>query len=283
MKGIFVRQLAKWFAVTCLAVVTAYVVPHIASAQEAGRQNADEVARKLSNPAAANWSMTSNFDFILHGGSVGSASDQTSFSYLFQPALPKKLSSGANILFRPAIPIFISQTFPGSNGFSTESGLGDIAFDLAYGKTNPESGILYFVGMVGTIPTNTVDLVKLWSFGPELALGLIKKWGVVGALMSQQWDVDNAPEKRNILSGQYFYAFSLGGGWQLAAGPTYSYNWESEQLTLPIGTGIAKTIFLGSTPLKLSTQVWYFVEKPDAFGSDFQFRLSIAPVISALW
>ena len=88
---------------------------------------------------------------------------------------------------------------------------------------------------------------------------------------------------RNVFGGQYFYAFGLGGGWQLAAGPSFSYDWESDELTLPIGTGIATTKIVGTLPLKIATQVWYYVDRPDAFGSDWVFRLTLTPVVKALW
>jgi len=276
-----IKTMAKTATMLILILSGLSMVPIIANAQDDG--DADALARKLSNPAEANWAINSNLDLIFHGGDINGAGDQSSVGFLLQPGMPKALSKG-NILFRPAIPVFLSQTFPGADGFDTKSGLGDISFDLAYGYTNPTTGLLYFVGMVGTTPTNTIDsMPNLWSFGPEAALGLVKKWGVFGALVSQQWDIESGPETRNVLGGQYFYAFSLGNGWQLAAGPTFSYNWDTEQLILPIGTGVAKTIFLGALPLKLSTQAWYYVERPDGFGNDFQIRFSVAPVIKALW
>ena len=56
--------------------------------------------------------------------------------------------------------------------------------------------------------------------------------GVAGVLASHQWDVEGGDRETKITGGQYFYAFPLGGGWQIAAGPTWSYDWVSESLTL---------------------------------------------------
>jgi hypothetical protein len=251
------------------------------------QEDADEVARRLSNPAEPNWSLTSNFDATWFGGDLPNAQDQFAVNYLFQPAIPTPIESiGYNLLFRPAIPVFFNQPiYDGGTSEFSSSGfqLGNISFDLALGTTT-ESGLLYFFGVVGSLPTATLDDIKgQWAFGPEFAVGVAKPWGVVGALVSHQWDVEGGVEKTNVTGGQYFYAFTLGGGWQIAAGPTYSYNWETDAFTLPLGTGVARTVFAGTTPIKLSTQLWYFVSRPDAFGSDWVLRITIAPVIGALW
>jgi hypothetical protein len=271
------------YRITRVTFFSLVVAASSAAVAQDDAQDADAIARKLSNPAAANWSIGNNFDFIKHTGDLPEAGEQTSFVYLLQAAMPKKLSSG-NILFRPGLPILISQTVPSADGFETISGLGDLGFDLAYGSTDPNTGILYFVGVVGTVPTNTQESIpNLWSFGPEAAIGIVKKWGVVGVLASQQWDLSGGPHERSVGGGQYFYAFSLGGGWQLAAGPTFSYNWVGRDLSLPVAAGLAKTVILGATPLKIFGQVWYYVAKPETFGQDWSVRLTVSPVIKGLW
>ena len=53
--------------------------------------------------------------------------------------------------------------------------------------------------------------------------------------------------------------------------------------SIPIAAGIARTAIAGSTPLKMSLQVWNYIEKPEAFGADWLVRLAIAPVIGLPW
>jgi len=277
-----------------------------AAAQE---QSADELARELSNPTAAVAGMGSNIDFRTFKGTLPGAEDQSAWSYTFQPSIPFPQSNGYNILFRPAIPVLISQPVfrPGEGptpkidqfgnitsatsigSFEGVAALGEIGFDLAYGTTT-KSGLLYLGGMMGTLPTSTNDSIgkDQLALGPEIAIGVLRKWGVAGALVGHQWDVaggkDDVETSSTVM--QYFYAFSLGQGWQIAASPLVNYDHTAtggSQLTLPLGIGVGKTNRVGSTPLKWQVQFWKYVAQSDNFGPDWQLRFTVTPVIKVPW
>lgn len=277
-----------------MAVATIVVAIAGAPAPAMAQQSADELARELSNPTAAVSAMISSFDFTTFAGDRAGAGDQSSFGYVFQPALPFPQGNGYNILFRPAVPIVFNQPLPVTVGDmpsyrSSGANLGEIGFDLAYGTTT-ESGVLALGGLVGTLPTATDDALgkDQLAFGPEVAIGVVKPWGILGGLVAHQWDVaggaDGVETSRTTIN--YFYAFSLGGGWQFVAAPTISYDHmaaSGDQLALPVGAGLSKTMLVSTTPLKLSVQVWKYVAKPDTFGSDWTIRISVAPVIRVPW
>ncbi len=85
---------------------------------------------------------------------------------------------------------------------------------------------------------------------------------------------------------QYFYAYGLGGGWQLVGAPIVTFNKDAtddNKWAIPIAAGITRTTIAGSTPLKMSLQLWKYVERPEVFGTDWLVRLSIAPVIKLPW
>jgi hypothetical protein len=68
----------------------------------------------------------------------------------------------------------------------------------------------------------------------------------------------------------------------IGMGPTVVVDWEADsgnKLTLPIGLGITKTIRLGNVPVKLRFESQYSVIRPDNFGTAWNFRLQISPVI----
>ncbi len=249
-------------------------------------QDADEIARDLSNPTAAVSALSSSFDFTTYAGSLPGADDQTGWSYQLQPALPFPLESGANILFRPAIPIIFDTPLPNEGGFAGSGlKLGDIAYDLAYGRTTA-SGTLLLGGLAGSFPTGgegvSTDEVSL---GPEVVLGILREWGVAGFLASQRWGLTGDKDVNTLLI-QYFYAYGLGGGWQLFGAPIVTFNKnaaENNKWAIPIAAGVSRTTIAGTTPLKMSLQVGKYVEKPEAFGTDWLVRLSIAPVISLPW
>ena len=256
----------------------------------ASEPSADELALKLANPTAPVMTIGNNLDFIEFDGDLPGAGDQSAFRYVFQTVFPFKLSANRTLFFRPAIPVLFNDPVPNGLGGFDEVGtdLGDTGFDLSYGGTE-KSGLLWAVGVAGTLPTATDDRVgkDLWGLGPEVILGYIQKWGVVGSVISHQWDVAGSGEGDiDITSINYFYGFQLGGGWQFGAGPTITYDHTREsgdRWTVPAGIGISRTQVLGGRPWKFQLQYWNYVEAPDAFSAKHQIRLSINPVVSAPW
>ena len=107
--------------------------------------------------------------------------------------------------------------------------------------------------------------------------------------MSNQWNVgggDGGPgsndEPYSTTTVQYFYGISLGNGWQILSGPVITYDWKAdsgEKLSLPLGTGIAKTAKLGGTTWRFQLELQYYVEQPDSFGSDWSVTFDFRPVI----
>lgn len=143
---------------------------------------------------------------------------------------------------------------------------------------------------MGTLPTSTNSSIgkDQLALGPEFALGVVKKWGVVGALVGHQWDVaggkDDVETSSTII--QYFYGFGLGRGWQITAGPLITYDHTAtsgNRLSLPLGIGVGKTTKVGSTPLKMQVQFWKYVAQPNNFGSDWQLRFTVTPVLKLPW
>ena len=255
-----------------------------------GTPSAAEVAAALSDPNTNMGSMNFQFDYISYDGDIPGAGSASATRMLWQPSLPYKLSETTNLFIRPAIPVIFSQDVPQQvGGFSSEGvDLGDIGFDFSVGKTLA-GGIVLLGGLAGTIPTATNDSLGLdqWLLGPEAAVAMVRSWGVVGVLVSHQWDVAGEDEfDTSVTGGQYFYAFNLKDGWQINASPTFSYNHEassSNEWTFPLGIGASKTSIFGGRPWKFGLQYWHYVESPDNFGPDFQIRFTVSPVISLPW
>jgi len=262
-----------------------------APSEQAG-QSADEIAKELSNPAGSLASLNFNLQYQTFKGDLPDADDQDSWSMIFQPTLPFPVGDkGRRVIFRPAVPVLLDQpVFDASKaGFdNADLAIGDITFDLVYAGTDmktKKTGLLWGVGAAGTLPTATDSDVagKQWRLGPELFGGIIREWGLVGALVSNQWDVGGwDDESYSVMTAQYFYAYGLGNGWQIASSPIVTYDWKADSdqaLSLPIGFGVAKTTKLGGKPWKFAAQVQYFVEQPDAFGPDWLLKFTFTPVV----
>ena len=251
-------------------------------------KSAADVAKELANPATPLSSLGNHLEYRSFKGDLPGADDQDSWVYSFQPSFPFSIGEGAILALRPAIPIILKQpVFDAGEGAFSDKGveLGDISFDFVYGKTS-KTGLITMGGLFGILPTATDSAVgsDQWRLGPEALIGIARPWGVVGGLIFHQWDVAGGDEEpgTSITSINYLYAIGLGGAYQLAAGPTITYDWNAEdgqEWTVPLGVGLAKTVIMGSTPVKLQAQVFYYVEQPDAFGPEWGFKLSFSPVV----
>jgi hypothetical protein len=280
---ILALPLMRWLIALFL---TFQIFPGLVHAQE---KNADELAKELSNPATALASLNLNIEYRTFKGDLPNADAQDSWTASFQPAMPFPVGGGNNIFIRPLFPIILDQPVFNSNKADFDKkgfGLGDIAFDLAYGGTDKKTGLISLIGLFGSMPTATDDAIASdqWRLGPEVVLGIIKKWGVLGFLAFHSWDVGGSNDTHfSTTSFQYFYAFGLGNGWQLAAGPTITYDWAADdsdsRWAIPVGIGVSKTTKIGKTPFKSALEVQHYVDQPDAFGPEWFVKFKVTPVV----
>ena len=145
-------------------------------------------------------------------------------------------------------------------------------------------------GVVGTLPTATRDGIgkDQFALGPEALVANVGSWGALGLLVTQQWDVSGGEEgvDTNLTAGQYFYTFNLGNGWRIGSSPLWAYDRTAvsgQRWSVPIGTGVRKTTIMGSTPVRMVGEVWYYVVKPDAFGPEWRIRFVVTPVLPLPW
>ena len=247
----------------------------------AATPSASELAAELSNPNTAVATLNFKNQFRWFDGDLPDAGSQSGYTLLFQPVLPFVLESGDKIIWRPAIPMIFDQPVFGSDGqFSGESGLGDIAFDLAYAPKTA-GGLLLAYGLIASLPTATNELGSdRWTLGPELMLGKATSNYVAGIFPNHQWDIGGSGKNDiNLTSTQLFYTYLPGGGWTLGSAPTLTYDWNSDQWTVPLQLNVGKTVIRNGRPWKLSVELNYYVEKPDAFGPEWMLSLNVAPVV----
>ena len=244
--------------------------------------SADEIAAELSNPNTSVATLTFKNQFRWFEGDLANASDQTSYTLLFQPGLPFVLESGAKVLWRPAVPLLVDNPVlnTSTGEFEGESGLGDIAFDLAYAPKT-EGGLLLAYGLITSLPTATNDLgTKKWTLGPELLIGKVTPKYLVGLFPNHQWDVAGSGDVDiNLTTIQAFYTYLPGGGWNVGSGPIMTYDWNAEQWTVPLQINAGKTVVMKGRPWKLSAEINYYVEKADAIGPEWMLSFNIAPVV----
>ena len=253
---------------------------------EEDKPDAQEVAKKLANPASPLASLTLKGQGRWFDGDLPGADDESSFTMLFQPSFPFALDNGDRILWRPAVSLLVDQpVLPdlagGETGFDEETGLSDISFDLVYARTT-DDGILYGAGLFSTLPTATSSELGSgqWSLGPELLVAKLAPSYVLGVLSNHQWDVVGWSEDSVSLTTISAFATWLpGGGWNVGSNPIMNYDWEIREWTIPINLTVGRTVVLGSIPWKVSAEVNYYTSRPDAFGPEWMGGVSVAPVV----
>lgn len=245
--------------------------------------SAEEAAKELANPNTPLATLNFKNEIRFFGGDLPDADDQVGYTLLFQPSFPFRLENGDMIFFRPGIPLHLSQpVFDASSmQFDDELGLGDIGFDLAYGRTTSD-GIIIAGGINGTLPTASSSELGGGQFtlGPEVLVGVIRDWGVLGVFPNHQWDVagwgDQSVSRTTI---QPFVTFLAGDGWSVGTAPKIRYDWNAEQWTVPLNLTVGKTERIGSTTWKFSVEVNYFVEQSDAFGPEWMIGINLSPIV----
>jgi len=271
-------KLSKLGLVACLIFSTT-----AAMAQEQSGKSADEIAKELANPNTPLASLNFKLQYRTFEGDLPKADDQESTTLLFQPVFPFPVANGDVVFFRPAIPLQFNQPVfhAGKMDFDDESGLGDITFDLAYGRTT-KTGLLWAAGIVSTVPTATEDTLGAdrWTLGPEFLIGKLTKTYVVGAFPSHQWDVGGSGDADiSLTTIQLFISILPGGGWNVGTSPIMTYDWEGEEWTVPLNFNFGKTVIMGGRPWKLSMELNYYVEHPDTFGPEWFIGLNVTPVV----
>ena len=273
---------ATEFRVEDTAALTTETLRETGQGPGAATASADEIAAELANPNTPMASMTFKLQFRGFTGDLPDADNQNSTTLLFQPSIPFPLDNGDTILFRPAIPLLINQpVFDASDqDFDGTTGLGDIAFDLAYARTS-DTGILTAVGIISSLPTATNGLgSKRFTLGPEILLGKLTKTYVLGIFPNHQWDVGGSGDADiSLTTVQAFATFLPGGGWNVGSVPIMTYDHNTNDWTIPINLQFGKTVIAGGRPWKLAMELNYYVEQPDAFGPEWMIGFNVTPVV----
>ncbi len=254
-----------------------------AAGDSGGSASAQEIAQKLANPNTPLASLKFKLQFREFEGNLPGADGQSATTLLFQPILPFPLENGDTVFFRPAIPLHIDIPAPvaGPQNFDSKTGLGDIAFDLAYGRTT-ESGLLFAGGLVSSLPTATDNSLgsDRWTLGPEFLIGKLTKTYVLGIFPSHQWDVAGSGNRDiSLTTIQLFGTYLPGGGWNFGSTPILSYNHEIDEWTIPLNFKFGKTVIMNGRAWKLAAEVNYYVKQPDAFGPEWFIGFNVTPVV----
>ncbi len=271
-----------------MGVLLSIIMVSTSHAQEAGGAlDLDEINRQLNNPLTSIWSLVfRNTTSILDGDAVENS--QVSNLLNFQPVLPIPVGESLILINRPVIPLVTSPTFNSETGdVEHTTGLGDIVLLSMLGPTATR-GFIWGLGPSLVFPTATDDALgsHKWQAGPAgVGLYMSSDW-VLGILAQQWWSFAGSDEypETSTLSAQYFIWRVIPGAWQIGMSPVMLVDWKADsgnQVTLPVGLGVGKTVKLGKMPFKMIFEVEYAVIHPDDFGQTWNFVVQLTPVLSS--
>ena len=269
-----------------------------------------QIAEAMANPLSSLWLMFMQNDTTWYDGDLLDELDEDTKvqnTTLVQPVMPFQLTEEWKLIFRPVIPINSFETVdnvdintgavPGDIGvdFDRKTGLGDIVLWNAF--TNQyKPPFVWGFGPTVMLPTATDDQLGSgkWSAGPmALALGITEKW-IIGGVAQHWWSFageDNLKVNTslgratvdrpdvNLTDFQYILRYRYSPLTNIGIAPNVRYNWETDELSLPVGMGFDTLIKIGKLPVKIGAEAYYYVKQDDEFGPKWQLRLLFVPVL----
>lgn len=244
-----------------------------------------EINRKLENPMTSLWSLVFQENLSLKKGESVDGT-QTANTLFFQPALPLPMADGLIFIGRPVFPLVTNPVISADGAAGDhKTGFGDIQFFAAVGP-NRTDGTVWGAGATFIFPTASEAVLGQgkWQAGPAILYFYLGRPWTIGVFAQHWWSFagDAAREDRSRTDIQYVFRRQIPGAWSIGMGPTVSINWKAgsgNKVTFPIGLGLTKTVRWGKTPIKMRLEPQYSIIKPDDFGTEWNIRFQIAPVV----
>ncbi len=254
-------------ATTAALVFLASVLPSIAVAQDAASaSNADELAKKLSNPVAALISVPFQLNY-----DDGYADGGSRITLNIQPVVPFVLNAKWNLISRTILPI-ISQE--GSGDRST--GIGDLTQSLFFSPNEKAGGWMWGAGPVVHVPIGAdAFTADQWGVGPTAVVVMQSGPWSYGALANHKWGVSgNSGPDESVTFLQPFVSKGLGKGVTATANLESTYDWTEDQWTVPLNLQMSKVTKLGAQRASLFGGGRVYLAAPDG-GPDWGLRAGL--------
>jgi hypothetical protein len=274
--------------VAAIAAALLFPAPVRAEEAEAGKaSDAEDVAKKLSNPIADLVSLPLQFNWE---NGVG-ANDALRFVLNFQPVVPFSISKNWNLIGRFILPFVVSQPAELGPGTPATSGTGDIV--LSAFLSPKKSRVTWGVGPVFGLPTTTDPLLGSgkWSIGPTVVV--LKQQGpwTYGGLANHLWSFADTGDtggsvvvERDEVSQTFLQPFlsrTSKKAITLSVNSESTYNWKADsgqKWTVPVNLSVSKVTRLGPFPFSMQGGLGYYVESPDA-GPDWKLRMNFTLIL----
>lgn len=258
---------SRWLAVAAALTLSAPV----ARAEE----NHEELAKQLANPIANLISVPLQLNY---DDKYGLEDDGSKYLLNIQPVIPFSIGTDWNIITRTIFPLVDNNDIPVEG--AGESGLGDIVASQFFSPKEVTSrGWTWGVGPVWLLPSATDETLggEKWGIGPTgVALRQMGQW-TYGILFNHIWSFAGDDDRADINATflQPFASYVTKTHTTFALNTESTYDWESEEWSVPVIFTVAQMLKIGKLPVQISLGAKYWADSPEngpeGWGGRFQF------------
>jgi len=239
-----------------------------------------EAAKKLANPIAAMISLPIQYNY---DSDIGEYDTGSKSLVNVQPVIPMSINEEWNLITRIIMPV-VWQSDIGYDPITgidsgSQSGIGSTTASFwASPKEPTEDGWIWGAGVVTLLPTATDDLIggDQWGAGPTgIALKQDGHW-TYGGLFNHVWSF--AEDKNAKISSTFlqpFLAYVTPEAITYSLNTESTYNWETEEWSVPINAAVSKMFKFGTQLVSLQAGVGYWAVT-DADSSPEEWRARVA-------
>lgn len=231
-----------WISALCLAL-------WLCSGTSLHAQSAAEAAAQANNPLADITAFNIQNYYIDEFTGPG---DRSGNQLVLRFAQPVTIGE-SNWLIRASLPY---NSFPVGAGGSTVDGVGDFDIFAAYQIDVGDPAVSFAIGPQVVAPTASDSRLGAdqWQLGlanvyfnarsPKIQFGYLLTWrGGVGST--------NGKPRANLGALQPFVFYQLGQGWYTGGAPIWTYNFENDNYSVPLGLRLGKVFQRNKTVFNL--------------------------------
>jgi hypothetical protein len=181
-----------------------------------------------------------------------------------QPVVPFALDNGWSLVVRTILPV-VSQDdiYPGAG---SQFGLGDTLQSFFF-VAPPVDGFTLAAGPVLQYPTGTDRLLTTGKWGAGFTfLALYQPGPWTFALLSNHvWSFAGLSGRPNVNNTflQPVISYAASDGWTFGINAQSTYNWVSNQWSVPLQATVSKLLRVGRLPMSIAAGPKYWVESPE--------------------